>query len=256
MRHTRIYLFILGSCMVAWCNPLHAQFAKGTRMIGASIGASYTDDHNSELDVWRSLNNKRISTDHDYIIGLSYGKFKKDNMLLNAGISYEFAYNLLQRSTNDTAAAYAESNDRQTIHHVTINGGSAWYYPVWTTVGFYHAEAVSVGYSHTTSEATDLTPSGISSHYKVPGSQSIGTGAGFNLGAYYMVTPRLMLLAELKLIQVALSYKWEKSVSGTRQINDHSFAISTTGTLTPNYKLSDVSIGIRYVIPAKTAVQR
>jgi hypothetical protein len=72
-----------------------------------------------------------------------------------------------------------------------------------------------------------------------------------NVGAYYMLSKHLLLFTQFNLLGLNVSF----SNSNTNNVNSSSesttVSFDMSGTLTPTYKLGDINIGIKYLIPTK-----
>ncbi|MBJ7427502.1 MAG: hypothetical protein JHD28_00860 [Bacteroidia bacterium] len=72
-----------------------------------------------------------------------------------------------------------------------------------------------------------------------------------NLGAYYVLNTHFLLFSQINVFTANLNFNknTDSYLGNLRKIEDNRFSFNLTGALTPTFKLGDISVGLRFIIP-------
>ena len=232
-----------------------AQFNVGVKMLSGNISSAIQNNtvtnNNSSSFVY-----KTIDTRDNYGVGLEvgYGKIKAQNQIFIFGLGFTYNISLVNNKRYDTTA-FSESKSTGNTYTYYVFGEKTYFIPMSIKYGFMYNFNSNIRYSHTenddsyysrmfSNDSTNIRNLGHSN------SSVIGRIQG-NVGAYYMLNKHLLLFTQFNLLglNVTFSNSNTNNVNSSSESNNVSFDMS--GILTPTYKLGDINIGIKYLIPSK-----
>jgi hypothetical protein len=175
---------------------VHAQIAKGTSMIGGSIGYNTQNNEQNNSGNTQSSENK--------ILGItpSYGKAVRTNLVVGADLTYQ---NIISKNKNNGNTSEIKSNGFGV-------GVFARHYKNLGSSGFYLFLQSRLG--------VDISNSTYNTPYK---SKSFNIGAGLNPGIAYAITPKMHIETGLNNLFYA---GYSKSTSTSEQ--DPSYSSKTS----------------------------
>jgi hypothetical protein len=243
---------VLLSLIIFLLNSLQAQFSKGTRMLNGNGNFDISNSKNISED-FVGLKQKTETKNNTFGYGfqLGYGKFKKENKVLVYGLGYSFVSNEINSNKIDTVKNgiyYAKGTTNSYLIFIeNLN-----FLPIKNNWGVLYSIKGSISYNLSENNNTTTTK------FIANDSNVFNKGAYSNnyfqvsvygnLGVYYCLNKNFLLFSQLNLCGADLSFNNSAISSSTNKSENTNFSFNLTGALTPVFKLSDISIGLKYMI--------
>lgn len=232
-----------------------AQFNVGVKMLSGNISAAIQNNTSTNNNP-TSYVYKTIDTRDNYGVGLElgYGKIKVENQIFIFGLGFTYNISLVNNKRYDTTA-FSESKSTGNTYSYYVFGEKTFFLPMSPKYGFMYNFNSNIRYSHTENDDSYYSRmvSNDSAYIRYLGHSNTSVQAKLqgNVGAYYMLNKHLLLFTQFNLLglNVTFSNSNSNNVNSTSESNNVSFDMS--GILTPTYKLGDINIGIKCLIPSK-----
>lgn len=241
-------------CTIAFVSK--AQFNAGARLISGNITANIqnTSNNSENLD---GLKTKK--TEQNNVIGagieLGLGKITRPNKATIYGFGYS-------NNQNTKSSNFSDSLKNIVLNDETINNAfhlfaeKINFISVKNNWGFMYNLNASMKYENSKSDFSnntkylqnDSTTFGFS-HIT---NNTYSANLQINIGAYYLFHKNFMLFTQLNLLGTSLGYTKNEIKTDYQNTNGNAYTFNFSGVLTPTYKLGDFSIGLKYIIPAKS----
>ncbi len=232
-----------------------AQFGKGSQILSGNINFDFGSSKNNSEDFvspFTKINNEE--NNYGFGIELGYGKFKKENSVWIFGIGYTYIYSESNRMFSDTSRTInsisTNHNYRYTAFAEKLN-----FIPIKSNWGISYSIKSLVSYN-------PLYSASKSSYYYSSNDSAFvleGQSDGYyyqlaisgNLGTYYVLNKHFLLFSQINVFTANLNYTKNSDtyLGNFRKIENSNFGFNLAGALTPAFKLGDISIGLRYIIP-------
>lgn len=164
-----------------------AQFEKGTKHWGATIGFSGNSQHQNSGDFYKySLNNHSISP------AVQFGKFTKDNTMLGLRLSSSLSFSKQEQSDRDI-----DFEGTNNFMSVTLSPFMRRYKSLSSKWAIFLQPGLNISYLRGTSKWTNS---------EKDHDDGFGAGAYILPGIVYRVTPRFALEADANVLSFNLNY--------------------------------------------------
>jgi hypothetical protein len=232
-----------------------AQFNIGVRMVSGNISSAIQNNSATNNNP-KSFVYKSTDTRENYGVGieLGYGKIKVQNQIFIYGLGFTYNLSLINNKRYDTTA-FTETKSSGNTYSYFIFGEKSFFIPISPKYGFMYNLNTNLRYSHTSNDDSYYSRmfSNDSANIRNLGHSNSSVQAKIqgNVGAYYMLNKHLLLFTQFNLLGLNLTF----SNSNTNNLNSSSesnnVSFDMSGILTPTYKLGDINIGIKYLIPSQ-----
>ncbi len=219
--------------------------------ISSAIQNNSATNNNPKSFVYKSTD-----TRENYGVGieLGYGKIKVQNQIFIYGLGFTYNLSLINNKRYDTTA-FTETKSSGNTYSYFIFGEKSFFIPISPKYGFMYNLNTNLRYSHTSNDDSYYSRmfSNDSANIRNLGHSNSSVQAKIqgNVGAYYMLNKHLLLFTQFNLLGLNLTF----SNSNTNNLNSSSesnnVSFDMSGILTPTYKLGDINIGIKYLIPSQ-----
>ncbi|MFA9214449.1 MAG: hypothetical protein ACEQSR_11485 [Candidatus Methylacidiphilales bacterium] len=232
-----------------------AQFGEGAQMLSGDVNFDFVNSKNNSEDfVSPFIKNNNEDNKYGFGIELGYGKFKKENNVWMFGIGYTYLFSEINRIFSDTSriinSISTNHNYRYTafaekLNFIPIKSNWGINYSVKGLVSYNTVNNKSKGNYYYNSNDSSFVLEGMSdgNYYEL--------AISGNLGAYYVLNKYFLLFSQINVFTANLNYtkNTDTYLGNLRKIENSNFGFNLTGALTPTFKLGDISIGLRYIIP-------
>lgn len=232
-----------------------AQFNKGAQMISGTVNFDLASSKNNTEDyVSPFTKNNNEEDKYGFGIELGYGRFKKENTVWVFGIGYSYLFSKVNQTVSDTGRS-AKINGVNSDYRYTFFAENLNFIPIKSNWGITYSIKGLFGYNTLNSNSKS------NYHYNYNDSSFIGEsssdGANYllsfsgNLGAYYTINKHFLLFSQINVFTSNLSFfnNTNTYFGNVRKTENSGFGFNLTSALTPVFKLGDISIGLKYIIP-------
>lgn len=246
--------FFISVILCAFAFISKAQFNVGVKLLSGNLTANIQNNTNNAQDL-DGLKTIKIEKYNSIGAGieLGYGKISKPNKAIIYGLGYSNYQIIKSTNQTDTLKNYL-NNDESNNNSYYLFAEKINFIPVKTNWGFMYNFKASLRYensknnyaNNTKYSKNDSVISGFSNSVE----NAYTANMQINIGAYYIFHQNFILFTQLNLLGTSLGYTNFENKGKSQNTNSDSYIFNFSGVLTPTYKLGDLSIGLKYIIPA------
>lgn len=232
-----------------------AQLSKGSQIFSGNVNYDFgSSKNNSEDFVSPFVKNNNEENRYGFGIELGYGKFKKDNSVWLFGLGYTNIFSETNRIFSDTSKSI-NSISTNTYHRYTAFAEKLNFIPIKSNWGINYSVKGLVSYNTVNNKSKGNYYYNSNDSSFVLEGMSDGNyyelAISGNLGAYYVLNKHFLLFSQINVFTANLNYNknTDTYLGNFRKIENSNFGFNLKGALTPTFKLGDISIGLRYIIP-------
>ena len=219
----------------------YAQIEKGTYLPSISMSASFTD--NPKKDTISSTKSNSFS----YNVGVGFGKFIKDNLLLISSFNYGHSNSKSDYIHNNSSNG---NNGQSFFSNSESIGASLLKYKFLTeNFAIRYGASLSISYSETINRYYNYYPNNGNPVFEqeITYSNSLGVTLNLLAGIQYFVSKNLALTGSMGFFSTNYSYSPYQKIK-------HSETQTVTFSLTPSFNA--FSVGLSYYIRPKNQVAK
>lgn len=252
------HLFLLALLFVGQ-QLAFAQFNVGSRLVTSNVNLLLDNNKSDGSGANTGNNTSYKSTDNkgDFKIELGYGKIKKENSVTVFGLGYGYSYRNSASNTKDSLLIRDNSSDFKTISFSAFAERNN-FVPMQKNWGFLYTLRTGIGLDFNNSNTINNTKktNNDSLVQRIFSSDGIAIQGSilFHIGVYYQLQKHLLLFTQINVLGAKIGSTITNSENSGNKQELESFDITLTGALTPLYKISDLTIGIKFLIPSKERI--
>jgi hypothetical protein len=232
-----------------------AQFTIGSRIITSNLNLSL-NNLNTNTSRANTGNTVFLNTYNEgaFNIGLGYGRIKQENRVTIFGLGYNYSYRNDASNTKDTLLIRDNTNDNKSASFSAFAEMTN-FVPMQKNWGFLYTlrTGINLGFNNnvTNNDTKKLSNDSLVQRKTTTEGAAIQGNILFHIGAYYQLQKHFLLFTQINILGAQIGYNILNSDNSANKLQSEGFGITLTGALTPLYKISDLTIGVKFLIPSK-----
>ena len=251
------HLFLLALLFVGQ-QLAFAQFNVGSHLVTSNVNLLLDSRKSNNIGTNTGNTPSKNTVDMgEFKIELGYGKIKKENSVVVFGLGYGYAYRNSTSNTKDTLLIRDDNSVSKTFSFSAIAESNN-FVPMQKNWGFLYTlrTGIDIGFNSNSTINNTKKPNNDSLVQRIFTSEGISIQGNilFHIGAYYQLQKHLLLFTQINVLGAKIGSTISNSENSGNKQDLESFNIELTGALTPLYKISDLTIGIKFLIPSKERI--